>query len=129
LFGAGGRNFVDTVLRLAGERDELRVVADQVGSPTWVGHLAPALLDLAEGDARGVFHVTAAGTCSWYDLAAEAFARAGVACRAVPTTAADFPRPAPRPALSALRSTRPEAPVLAPWQEGLARHLDARVPA
>jgi dTDP-4-dehydrorhamnose reductase len=129
LFGAGGRNFVDTVLRLAAGRDELRVVADQVGSPTWVGHLAPALLDLAEGDARGVFHVTAAGTCSWHDLAAEAFAQAGVACRAVPTTSADFPRPAPRPALSALRSTRPEAPVLPPWQEGLARHLAARVPA
>jgi len=129
LFGVGGRNFVDTVLRLAAERDELRVVADQVGSPTWVGHLARALLDLAEGDARGVFHITAAGTCSWYDLATEAFARAGVACRAVPTTSADFPRPAHRPALSALRSTRPEAPVLPPWQEGLARHLDAKVPA
>jgi dTDP-4-dehydrorhamnose reductase len=129
LFGAGGRNFVDTVLRLAADRDELPVVADQVGSPTWVGHLAPALLDLAEGDARGILHVTAAGTCSWHGLAAEAFAQAGLACRAVPTTTAEFPRPAPRPALSALRSTRPEAPVLPPWQEGLARHLAARVPA
>jgi dTDP-4-dehydrorhamnose reductase len=129
LFGAGGKNFVDTVLRLGAERDELAVVTDQVGSPTWVGHLAPALLDLAEGDGRGVFHVTASGTCSWLDLAAEAFAQAGVACRVVPTTSADFPRPAPRPALSALRSTRAGAPVLPPWQEGLAAHLATRVPA
>jgi dTDP-4-dehydrorhamnose reductase len=129
LFGAGGRNFVDTVLRLGAERDELPVVTDQVGSPTWVGHLAPALLELAEGDGRGVFHVTASGTCSWYDLAAEAFAQAGVACRAVPTTSADFSRPAPRPALSALRSTRAEAPVLPPWQDGLAAHLSSQVRA
>ena len=129
LFGAGGKNFVDTVLRLGAERDELAVVTDQVGSPTWVGHLAPALLDLAEGDGRGIFHVTASGTCSWYDLAGEAFTQAGVACRAVPTTSADFPRPAPRPALSALRSTRPQAPVLPPWQEGLAAHLAAGVRA
>jgi dTDP-4-dehydrorhamnose reductase len=129
LFGAGGKNFVDTVLRLGAEREELPVVTDQVGSPTWVGHLAPALLDLAESAGRGVFHVTASGTCSWYDLAAEAFAQAGVACRVVPTTAAQFPRPAPRPALSALRSTRPEAPVLPPWQEGLAAHLGAGVRA
>jgi dTDP-4-dehydrorhamnose reductase len=129
LFGAGGKNFVDTVLRLAADRDELPVVTDQVGSPTWVGHLAPALLDLAEGDARGIFHVTASGVCSWYDLAVEAFAQTGVACRAVPTTSADFPRPAPRPALSALRGTRPEAPVLPPWQEGLAAHLASKVRA
>jgi dTDP-4-dehydrorhamnose reductase len=129
LFGAGGKNFVDTVLRLAADRDELPVVADQVGSPTWVGHLAPALLDLAEGDGRGVFHVTASGVCSWCDLAAEAFAQAGAACRAVPTTSADFPRPAPRPALSALRATRAGTPVLPPWQEGLAAHLASRVRA
>jgi dTDP-4-dehydrorhamnose reductase len=129
LFGAGGKNFVDTVLRLGAGRDELPVVTDQVGSPTWVGHLAPALLDLAESDGRGIFHVTAGGTCSWYDLAGEAFAQAGVACRAVPTSSADFPRPAPRPALSALRSTRPEAPVLPPWQEGLAAHLASPVRA
>jgi dTDP-4-dehydrorhamnose reductase len=126
LFGAGGRNFVDTVLGLAQDRDELRVVDDQVGSPTWVGHLAPALVDLAEAGGRGIFHVAAAGRCSWHGLAAEAFARARLDCRAVPTTSADFPRPAPRPAFSVLRSTRPDAPVLPPWQEGLAAHLASR---
>jgi dTDP-4-dehydrorhamnose reductase len=126
LFGAGGNNFVDTVLRLAQDRDELRVVDDQVGSPTWVGHLAPALVDLAEAGREGVFHVTAAGSCSWFDLAAEAFARSAAGCRAVPTTSAEFPRPAPRPAWSVLGSTRPDAPALPPWQEGLAAHLADR---
>jgi dTDP-4-dehydrorhamnose reductase len=126
LFGAGGANFVDTVLRLAQDRDELRVVDDQVGSPTWVGHLAPALVDLAEARGQGLFHVTAAGSCSWFQLAAEAFARSAVACRAVPTTSAEFPRPAPRPAWSVLASTRPDAPSLPPWQEGLAAHLADR---
>jgi dTDP-4-dehydrorhamnose reductase len=126
LFGTGGRNFVDTVLGLARDRDELRVVDDQVGSPTWVGHLAPALVEIAEGEGRGVLHVAAAGRCSWHDLAAEAFARAGLDCRAVPTTSTDFPRPAPRPACSVLRSTRRDAPRLPPWQEGLAAHLASR---
>jgi dTDP-4-dehydrorhamnose reductase len=128
LFGAGGANFVDTVLRLAQDRDELRAVDDQVGSPTWVGHLGPALVDLAEARGRGIFHVTAAGSCTWFELAAEAFARSAVACRAVPTTSAEFPRPAPRPAWSVLGSTRPDAPSLPPWQEGLAGHLADRSP-
>jgi dTDP-4-dehydrorhamnose reductase len=126
LFGAGGKNFVDTVLRLAEDRDELRVVGDQVGSPTWVGHLGPALVDLAEARAEGVFHVTAAGSCSWFELAAEAFALSNASCRAIPTTSAEFPRPAPRPAWSVLGSTRPDAPALPPWQEGLAAHLADR---
>ena len=128
LFGAGGRNFVDTMLRLGAERDEVRVVTDQVGCPTWTGHLAPALLDLAARRATGVFHVAAAGACSWHDLAAEAMRRAGLRCEVVPTTTAEFPRPAARPAYSVLRSQRAETPVLPPWQEGLAAYLDHRVP-
>jgi dTDP-4-dehydrorhamnose reductase len=128
LFGAGGRNFVDTMLRLGAERDEVSVVVDQVGCPTWTGHLAPALLDLAASPATGVFHVAAAGACSWHELAMEAFRRAGVRCAVRETTTAAFPRPAPRPAFSVLRSARPEAPVLPAWQDGLAAHLDQRVP-
>ncbi|HSD80317.1 MAG TPA: dTDP-4-dehydrorhamnose reductase [Solirubrobacteraceae bacterium] len=128
LFGAGGRNFVDTMLGLGAERDEVRVVTDQIGCPTWTGHLAPALLDLAAGTATGVFHVAAAGACSWHELAVEAFRRAGLACDVRPTTTADFPRPAPRPAFSVLRSARPETPALPAWQEGLAAYLDQRVP-
>jgi dTDP-4-dehydrorhamnose reductase len=126
LYGAGGRNFVDTMLRLAGERDEVSVVADQVGSPTWTGHLAPALLEVAERRAGGVHHLTGEGSCSWYELAVEAFARAGVACRVTPTTSAQFVRPAPRPAYSVLGRTRPDAVVQPAWQEGVRGHLAER---
>src|SRR5512132_1877867 len=121
LFGAGGRNFVDTMLALGEERDEVDVVTDQVGSPTWSAHLAEAVVELAErrGDV-GVFHAAATGACSWYELAVEVFDLAGVACRVLPTTAARFARPAPRPAYSVLASERDEAPVLPPWRDGVA---------
>jgi dTDP-4-dehydrorhamnose reductase len=129
LFGAGGRNFVDTMLTLAQERDEVRVVTDQVGSPTWSGHLAPALVELAERPDAGVFHVAGGGRCSWYELAVEAFDATEVACRVVPATSESFPRPAPRPAFSVLESIRPQAPILPPWQEGLRAYVRERVEA
>ena len=124
LFGAGGRNFVDTMLALGGERDEVTVVTDQVGSPTWTGHLAEALVELAErrGDI-GIFHAAGAGACSWYELAVEVFARAGVRCRVLPTTAERFARPAPRPAYSVLGTEREATPILPPWQDGVAAYL------
>ncbi len=124
LHGAGGRNFVDTMLRLGAERDEVHVVADQVGSPTWTGHLAPALLAVAERRLAGVHHLTGDGACSWFDLAVEAFTRARVDCRVVATTSEAFARPAPRPAFSVLARTRPGAIVLPPWQEGVRGHLE-----
>jgi dTDP-4-dehydrorhamnose reductase len=124
LFGAGGRNFVDTILRLARERDELEVVADQVGSPTWSAHLAEALVELAERDGDvGVFHAAGAGACSWYELAVEALDCAGVRCRVLPTTAERYARPAPRPAYSVLGTERAEAPVLPAWQQGVAGYV------
>jgi dTDP-4-dehydrorhamnose reductase len=124
LFGAGGRNFVDTMLAVAEERDEVTVVTDQVGSPTWTGHLAEALVELAErrGDI-GIFHAAGAGACSWYELAVEVFARAGVRCRVLPTTAERFARPAPRPAYSVLGTEREATPILPPWQDGVAAYL------
>lgn len=126
LFGEHGRNFVATMLALAEERDEVTVVADQIGCPTYTGHLAEALLDLAAGDAQGIFHAAGGGApCSWHDFAVETFRRAGVDCRVLPCTTADFPRPAPRPAYSALATERPETPLLPPWQEGLQHYLFA----
>ena len=123
LFGRHGRNFVATMLRLGGERDAVDVVDDQVGCPTWTGHLAPALVTVAERRLTGVLHVAGAGACSWKELAEAAFAAAGVACAVRPRSTASLGRPAPRPAYSALRSTRPDAPVLPPWREGLAGYL------
>jgi dTDP-4-dehydrorhamnose reductase len=127
LFGVGGRNFVATMLELGAERDEVTVVADQVGCPTATAHLAPALLALArDEDAQGLFHVAGGGRCSWHELAVEAFRQAGIACRVLPCTTAEMPRPAPRPAFSALTSERDDAPLLPPWQEGLTTYLAQR---
>jgi len=127
LFGVGGRNFVATMLALGEERDEVTVVDDQIGCPTATAHLAPALLALArDDDAQGIFHVAGAGRCSWYELAVETFRQAQIACRVVPCTTADMPRPAPRPPFSALASERDDAPLLPPWQEGLTTYLAQR---
>jgi dTDP-4-dehydrorhamnose reductase len=127
LFGAGGRNFVDTMLALGGEHDEVSVVTDQVGSPTWTGHLAEAVIELAErrGDV-GIFHAAGAGACSWYELAVEVFDRAGVRCRVLPTTAERYARPAPRPSYSVLGTERDAAPILPPWQKGVAAYLSEK---
>src|SRR3954471_12358376 len=73
LFGGGGKNFVDTMLTLGAERDEVRVVSDQIGSPTWTGYLAPALIELADTQAEGIHHLTGDGQCAWSELAEEVF--------------------------------------------------------
>jgi dTDP-4-dehydrorhamnose reductase len=129
LYGAGGKNFVDTILGLASGRDEIKVVSDQVGSPTWAGHLAPALLDIAERRGSGVFHATGEGSCSWHDLATAAVEASHIECRVLPCTTDEFPRPAPRPAYSVLASERADGVRLPPWRDGLAGHLSERVPA
>jgi dTDP-4-dehydrorhamnose reductase len=125
MFGPHGPNFVATMLRLGSERDEVSVVTDQVGSPTYSGHLAPALVDMAERRDTGIFHGAGAGSCSWYELTLEAFDAAGVDCRVLPTTSSQFVRPAPRPAYSVLGSEREHPIVLPPWQEGVRAHLAA----
>ncbi len=127
LFGVGGRNFVASMLALGAEREEVTVVDDQIGCPTATAHLAPALLALArEEEVQGILHVAGGGQCTWYDLAAETFRQAGIACRVLPCTTAEMPRPAPRPAFSALASERDDAPQLPSWQEGLATYLAQR---
>ncbi len=124
MFGAGGRNFVDTMLALGAERDEVTVVTDQIGCPTWTGHLAGALVEIAERPSQtGIHHIAGAGACSWNELALEVFHRAGIDCRVLPTTSDAFPRPAPRPAYSVLGSERREPLTLPPWQEGVAAHV------
>ena len=123
LFGATGHNFVRTMLRLGEERDEVAVVDDQRGSPTYVGHLAaavPAVVELP----YGVLHVAAAGDCTWADFAEAIFAESGLDCRVRRITAAEYGAPAPRPAYSVLRSER-GAPELPHWREGLRECLAA----
>ena len=126
LFGAGGPCFPATILRLARERDELKVVDDQIGCPTFTGHLAEALVKLAGSDERpsGVVHVAGGGSCSWFEFARETVAGAGVTCEVKPCSTEEFPRPATRPANSVLRSERGgDAPLLPEWREGLARYM------
>ena len=128
LFGAGGRNFVDTMLNLGAQREEVSVVTDQVGCPTWTGHLADALIELAERPQEsGIHHIAGGGYCSWNEFALEIFERAGIDCRVLPTTSDQIVRAARRPAYSVLGSERHEPLVLAPWQQGLAEYLATRV--
>jgi dTDP-4-dehydrorhamnose reductase len=129
LFGTHGGNFVATMLRLASERDSLSVVDDQVGCPTFTGHLATALVEIAERRLGGIRHVAGAGECSWYDLAAAAFAATGATVDLTRGRTADLGRPAPRPAYSVLRSEHPDTPVLPPWQDGLNAYLQLGVTA
>ena len=129
LFGASGRCFPATILRLARERGELKVVDDQVGSPTFTGHLAQGLIELCHERPGGLLHVAGAGHCSWFELAREVLSCAQVDCRLEPVTTSEMPRPAPRPAFSALDSERDEAPRLADWRQGVREYLAVAVGA
>jgi dTDP-4-dehydrorhamnose reductase len=126
LYGLDGKNFVDTMLRLAGEREAVQVVDDQVGSPTWSGHLAPAILGLLEREVRGLVHLTGAGAVSWNGFAKEIFRQADVECRVEPASSEQMARPAPRPAYSVLESERDDVLPMPPWEDGLAGYLAAR---
>jgi dTDP-4-dehydrorhamnose reductase len=118
LFGWTGRNFVRTMLDLAGRQDEVAVVADQVGCPTYAGHLAEATKELLELP-KGVWHLAAEGECSWAEFARAIFEEAGLSTRVREITTEEIGRPAPRPAYSVLRSEREGAPRLPHWREGL----------
>jgi dTDP-4-dehydrorhamnose reductase len=126
LFAETGHNFVRTMLRLAAERDEVVVVDDQRGCPTYAGHLAAAVRELVDGDGgHGTWHLAAGGDCTWADFAEAIFEQAGVHCRVRRISTEELSRPAPRPAYGVLRSERPGAPVLPHWREGLRACLDA----
>jgi dTDP-4-dehydrorhamnose reductase len=118
LFGWTSRNFLLTMLALGAERDEVAVVDDQRGSPTFVGHLARAVRELVELP-RGIWHAAADGDCTWAEFAEAIFEDAGLDCRVRRISTAELGRPAPRPAYSVLRSERDGAPQLPHWREGL----------
>jgi dTDP-4-dehydrorhamnose reductase len=126
LFGVDGASFAATMLRLAGERDSIAVVTDQIGCPTWTGHLAPALIGLLERDVAGLVHLAGAGETSWNAFAQEIFRQADVACHVEPATSEQMARPAPRPAWSALASERDDVLPMPDWRDGLAGYLAAR---
>jgi dTDP-4-dehydrorhamnose reductase len=128
LFGTAGACFPATMLRLAAEHPTLTVVDDQLGCPTFTGHLGAALVGLAAGrQLSGVVHVAAAGQCSWYEFAVEIMRATRTAVEVQPCTTDQFPRPARRPAYSVMRSERRAAPILPDWHAGLHEYLGARV--
>jgi dTDP-4-dehydrorhamnose reductase len=124
LFGPTGDNFLRTMLRLGAERDEVSVVDDQRGCPTYVGHLAVATRELVDsGRPYGIWHLAAAGDCTGAEFAEAIFEDAGLACAVRRITSAEFGAKAPRPSLSILRSEK-GAPRLPHWREGLRACLD-----
>ena len=118
LFGWTSKNFVLTMLRLGRERDEVSVVDDQRGCPTYVGDLASAVRELVELP-FGTYHLAANGDCTWADFAEAIFEEARLDCRVRRISSAEWNAPAPRPSYSVLRSEKPGAPLLPHWREGL----------
>lgn len=125
LYGEG-KNFVRTMLQLAEKQHTLRVVADQVGTPTSTVDVAQAIYRLLDSDAYGTYHASCQGQCSWYDFACEIFRQAGEQVQVLPVTTAEFPRPAKRPAYSVLDNYMLRMTVGDPmrsWQEALAEYI------
>ncbi len=127
LFGPKGKNFVSTILKYAAERDELRVVSDQRGSPTYTRHLAVQLSRFINAKSYGIYHVTGSGSCSWFEFAQTILKSAGYEqVRVVPISTEESGRPAPRPKFSVLENRRlaqNQLGLLPHWSEGLAEYL------
>jgi dTDP-4-dehydrorhamnose reductase len=129
LCGHGGANFVETILKLAAERDELKVVNDQHGSPTFVDDLAPELFRLAEFGAFGTYHITNRGSITWYEFAKKIVELGGGKARITPCTTEEFPRPARRPRNSRLSPRLYENAIgirMPSWEDGLKKYLTER---
>ena len=122
LYAPWGGNFVKTMARLGRDKDSLRVVDDQRGRPTSAEHLASATWALLTKGARGMFHVTDGGECSWYELAKAVIEAVDPTCKVDPCTSEEFPRPAPRPAYSVLDLSKTEALIgpMPSWQDNVA---------
>ena len=122
VFGLYGKNFVKTMIDLAGAREEIGVVCDQIGSPTYTKHLAPLLLDMAQSEKYGVYHATNSGVCSWFDFACEIFRLTGQTVRVRALSSEAYPSKARRPKNSRLSKKKLAAMGFSPlpeWQEAL----------
>ena len=125
-FGVNGKNFVKTMLSLAKAHDTIRVVDDQVGSPTYTFDLARLLVDMVLTDRYGIYHATNEGICSWYDFACAIFEEAGVDVKVIPVSTEEYAAKAPRPANSRLdkeKLTENGFEKLPPWRDALKRFL------
>jgi dTDP-4-dehydrorhamnose reductase len=124
--GAGGKgtNFVETMLRLAAQGKALRVISDQVCTPSAATDVAATTVELLRGGRTGLFHVVNAGSCSWFEFARAIFELSGLKVNLTPITAAEYGSPARRPGYSVLSSAT--VPPLRPWREALASYLEER---
>ena len=126
LYGLHGNNFVQTMLNLAENHDEITVVNDQIGSPTYSLDLAVAITNLLNSDKYGIYHVTNEGECSWYDFACEIFEMSNIDVKVIPVSTEEFPRPAPRPHYSVLNNKKWNASGFVPmrdYKEALGAYL------
>src|SRR5579864_5489234 len=128
LFGPGGKCFPDTILRLAGTRNELEVVTDQRGCPTFTMDLADAIIQLCRSGAKGIVHATNSGGCTWFDFGKEILRQAGVSTTVKPTMSDKYVRPAERPKYSILSpvSLSIHGIKMRVWQETLPDYIEER---
>ncbi|MBI5632428.1 MAG: dTDP-4-dehydrorhamnose reductase [Nitrospirae bacterium] len=130
LYGSHGRNFVDTIVRLLAEKDSLKVVNDQFGSPTYTDDLAATLRQLI-GKGYGIYHVTNSGVCTWHEFAVKIAELIAIDKPVMPVTSEEFKRPARRPALSGLNNTMLRLEGIAAlrhWSEALEQYLKQACP-
>lgn len=126
VFGLHGGNFVRTMLRLGRERGAVKVVDDQIGSPTYTRDLSILLADMAESEKYGIYHASNEGFCSWYEFAAEIFRKAGLRVDVTPVDSGSFPTKARRPHNSRINKdkiVKNGFNKLPPWQDALERYL------
>lgn len=129
LYGIHGKNFVETMMRLASEKDELAVVDDQIGSPTWTVDLSRAIRALIDKGCKGIYHAANSGFCSWNGFAQAIFEESKLDVRVLPLTTEQLNRPARRPLYSTLdcgKLARDAGISLQPWQEALKSYLHLR---
>lgn len=126
LYGLGGANFVETMLRIGARQPEVLVVSDQRGCPTSCADLAEGLVRLIGTDRHGIHHIVGDGACSWFDFAVEIFDQAHMDTRVMAATSEMMTRPASRPANSVLGHSREDPILLQAWQDALRRYLDDR---
>lgn len=123
LYGHHGNNFAETMLKLSDETDEIKIVDDQTGCPTWTGALSEAIVDLIEEEADyGIYHICGSGKTTWYKFANEIFKIANKKTKTVPVTSKEFPRPAKRPAYSVLNNEN----ICPDWKISLKQYMDLR---
>lgn len=121
LFGKNGKNFVSTMISLAEKKDEIKVVHDQKGSPTYTRDLSREIIKLLYSKDYGIYHVTNSGSCTWFDFAKEIMNQANLKCKVLPCSSQEFPRDAKRPKFSILNNNKTD--LLPDWKDALSRYL------